>query len=166
MASLAIREKVFFGSGGARCAAWHYRGTNGACLVMAGGLAVTKEPGTDRFAEWFHEAGYSVVAFDYRHLGESGGEPRHVLRLDEQLADWKAAIAFAATLPEVDPARVGAGGHSRMSAGHLIELSASHRVAGSERAADLFRWRHEGIPCGLSTPNASGNASPSVPRGH
>jgi hypothetical protein len=41
------REKVRFVSGDTECAAWHYPGTNGACVIMAGGFAVTKEPGTD-----------------------------------------------------------------------------------------------------------------------
>jgi predicted alpha/beta hydrolase len=67
------REKVHLRSGKTTCAAWHYPGTNGAYVIMAGGLAVTKEPGTDRFATRFHEAGFTVLAFDYRHLGESGG---------------------------------------------------------------------------------------------
>jgi len=70
------RLKVWFDSGGAECAAWHYAGTNGACVVMAGGAGVTKEPGTDRFAARFHAAGFSVLAFDHRHIGESGGTPR------------------------------------------------------------------------------------------
>ncbi len=43
----AQREKVHFLSGDAEWAAWHYRGTNAACVLMAGGGAVTKEPGTD-----------------------------------------------------------------------------------------------------------------------
>src|ERR1700733_13657032 len=73
------REKVWFGSGGTECAGWHYRGANGGCVIMAGGFAVTKEPGTDLFAKRFHEAGFSVLAFDYRHLGESGGQPRQVV---------------------------------------------------------------------------------------
>lgn len=67
----ADRTKVHFVSDGVRCAAWHYPGTNGACVIMAGGLAVTKEPGTDRFARRFNQAGYTVLAFDYR-----GGEER------------------------------------------------------------------------------------------
>ncbi len=50
------REKVRFPSGGTTCAAWHYPGTNGACVIMAAGLAVTKEPGTDPFAERFAQA--------------------------------------------------------------------------------------------------------------
>jgi pimeloyl-ACP methyl ester carboxylesterase len=51
------REKVWFDSGGTRCAAWHYPGRNGACVIMAGGFAVTKEPGTDLFAKRFHDPG-------------------------------------------------------------------------------------------------------------
>jgi predicted alpha/beta hydrolase len=60
------REKIWFASGDAKCAAWHYPGANDACVIMAGGFAVTKEPGTDMFARRFHEAGFSVLAFDYR----------------------------------------------------------------------------------------------------
>jgi uncharacterized protein len=83
----AGRLKVHFASGDATCAAWHYPGTNSACVIMAGGLAVAKEPGTDRFARRFHDAGFTVLAFDYRHLGESGGQPRQVVRIGEQLDD-------------------------------------------------------------------------------
>ena len=66
---LTEREKVRFISGDTECAAWHYPGTSGACVIMAGGGAVTKEPGTDLFAKRFHEAGFAVLAFDYRRLG-------------------------------------------------------------------------------------------------
>src|SRR5436305_11506788 len=83
------RQKIRFASGDTECAAWHYPGTNGACVVMTGGFAVTKEPGTDMFARRFADAGFTVLAFDYRHLGESGGHPRQVQRVGEQLADWR-----------------------------------------------------------------------------
>jgi hypothetical protein len=56
------REKVRFAVGGTECVAWHYPGTNGACVIMAGGFAVTKEPGTDLFAKRFWDS------FLRRHL--------------------------------------------------------------------------------------------------
>jgi uncharacterized protein len=56
--------------------AWHYPGCNGACVITAAGLGVTKEPGTDPLTALSRDHGYSVLAFDYRHLGESGGTPR------------------------------------------------------------------------------------------
>ncbi|WP_331500367.1 alpha/beta hydrolase [Nocardioides sp.] len=124
----AKRSKVWFSSGGVECAAWHYVGTNGACVVMAGGAGVTKEPGTDQFATRFHAAGFSVLAFDFRRFGESGGAPRQVLRVGEQLADWEAAVACAKALPEVDPLRVAVWGFST-SGGHVLRVGAGGRVA-------------------------------------
>jgi hypothetical protein len=41
------REKVEFRSGGERCVGWHYPGTNGGCVFMAGGVAVPKEPASE-----------------------------------------------------------------------------------------------------------------------
>jgi uncharacterized protein len=122
---LVDRGKVRFASGGTECAAWHYPGSNGACVVMAGGFALTKEPATDRFARRFHDAGFSVLAFEYRRLGESGGEPRLVVRIADELADWQAAIDYAATLPGVYPARIGIWGFSA-SGGHVFRVAARH----------------------------------------
>ncbi|MFI7386400.1 alpha/beta hydrolase [Streptomyces sp. NPDC049813] len=118
-----LREKVRFTSGDTTCAAWHYPGTNGGCVVMAGGTAVTKEPATDRFARRFNDAGFAVLAFDHRRFGESGGAPRQVVRFAEQRADWRAAIACARELPGVDPGGVCLWGFS-LGAGHLLQVAA------------------------------------------
>src|SRR5690348_11182625 len=137
------RQKIRFASGDTECAAWHYPGTNGGCVVMTGGFAVTKEPGTDLFARRFAEAGFSVLAFDYRHLGESGGQPRQVQRVGEQLADWRAAIGCARTLPGVDPARVAIWSFSAPG-GHVFRIAA----------------RDPGLAAAIAqTPNADGLAA-------
>jgi pimeloyl-ACP methyl ester carboxylesterase len=125
MRGSAERDKVRFASGDTECVAWHYAGTNGACVVMAGGTAVTKEPGTDRFARHFHDAGFSVLAFDYRHFGESGATPRQVVRIGEQLADWRAALEFAASRPEVDPTHIALWGFS-LAGGHVVRVAADN----------------------------------------
>ena len=122
------RLPVGFQSGGSHCAAWHYPGDNGACIVMAPGGGVTKEPGTDRFAARFQEAGFSVLAFDFRHFGGSEGRPRQVIRPRAQLEDLKAAIDYAATLPEVVPNRIAAWGFS-LAGGHVMRLAASVKLA-------------------------------------
>jgi fermentation-respiration switch protein FrsA (DUF1100 family) len=106
------RQRIDLPSGDASCAAWHYPGDNGACLVMGPGLAVAKEPATDPFAPRFQAAGFTVLAFDYRRFGESGGEPRQVMRIGDQQADLRAAIAYARALPGVDPRRVALWGFS------------------------------------------------------
>ena len=132
---VAQRERIAFRSGTDECAAWHYPGSNGACVVMAGGAGVTKEPATDRFAARFQAARYSVLAFDHRHLGESGGTPRQVVRIGEQLADWEAALDCAASLPGVDSGKIAGWGFS-FAAGHLLHLAA--RPAGQHRLAAVI----------------------------
>lgn len=117
------RQAVSFTVAGKRLAAWYYPGTDGSCVVMAGGFAVTKEPATDLFAARFNEAGFGVLAFDYRRLGESEGEPRQVVRVNEQLADWQAAIEYAGTLPGVAADRVAVWGFSA-TGGHIFKVAA------------------------------------------
>jgi uncharacterized protein len=104
MTVLTERKKVRFISGDTECAAWHY---------------------PNLFAKRFHEAGFAVLPFDYRRLGESGGQPRQVIRIREQLTDWQAAIAFAAGLPGVDPARLAIWGFS-LSGGHVFRVAADN----------------------------------------
>lgn len=144
------REKVRFVSGDAECVGWHYPGSNGGCVVMAGGFGVTKEPGTDLFAERFQRAGFAVLTFDYRRLGESGGEPRQVARVGEQLADWQAAIDFAATLPGVDPTKVAIWAFS-LSGGYIFPIAAQN----PQLAAAIAQ-----------TPNADGPAATRNAAGH
>ncbi|ARH89357.1 alpha/beta hydrolase [Streptomyces sp. MOE7] len=125
MPAFKQREKVRFVSGDTSCAAWHYPGSNGGCVIMAGGTSVTKEPASDLFAARFHDAGFAVLAFDHRRFGESGGAPRQIVRFDEQVADWHAAIVCAAGLPDVDPDRIAVWGFS-LAGGHVFRVAADH----------------------------------------
>lgn len=121
-----MREDAEFLSHGDRCAAWVYRpdGDRGSApvIVMAHGFACIRDLRLPAYAERFRDAGFVVVVFDYRHFGASGGEPRQLLDIGRQLEDWRAALAFARTLPGVDPERVIAWGTS-FSGGHVITLA-------------------------------------------
>jgi uncharacterized protein len=145
-------QQVRFASGDTECAAWHSPGTNGACVVMAAGFGVTREPGTTPFAEPFAAAGFTVLAFDHRGFGDSGGHPRQVAGIRAQLADWRAAIGFAAELPGVDPARIAIWGFS-LAGGHVLRLAAEHpgiaaaiaqtpTVDGPAAARNAMRFQH------------------------
>lgn len=90
-------------------------------IVMAHGLGGTKSMRLGAFAERFVCAGYACLVFDYRHFGDSEGHPRQLLDIDRQLADWKAAVAFARRLSEVD--RVILWGTS-FSGGHVLAIAA------------------------------------------
>ncbi len=152
----STREKVHFRSGKEQCAAWHYPGTNGACVVMAGGLAVAKEPGTDRFAERFNQAGFSVLAFDFRRLGESGGSPRQVVHVGEQQDDFLAAVEVARTLPYVDPSRVAVWGFS-LSGGHVFPVASRDKGLGAAIAVSALADGPASAPNGFrhTTPLSS-----------
>lgn len=117
------RRHIAFDSRGERCEAWFYPGSNGGCLVMAAGLAVTKEPGTDRIATAVNRAGFSVLAFDYRRLGGSSGQPRQYIRLRDQLDDWHSALQCAQEQTEVDGSRIAIWGFS-LSGGHVFRVAA------------------------------------------
>jgi fermentation-respiration switch protein FrsA (DUF1100 family) len=126
-----MREDLTFDSGGERCAAWLYRPATAKprvpVVVMAHGFSAVREQRLDAYAERFVAAGMAVLLFDYRHFGASGGEPRQLLDIDRQLADWKAAVAFARAQPGIDAARVAIAGSS-FSGGHV------HRIAAQDRS--------------------------------
>jgi uncharacterized protein len=120
------REEVRFRSGGDECAAVLVRPATAEpapCIVLGHGFGALKEGGPARVAERYAAAGYAGLAFDYRHFGESGGEPRQLLDIGRQLDDWRAAIAFARTLEGVDPDRIGLWGSS-FAGGHVVAVAA------------------------------------------
>src|SRR3954468_16610609 len=101
-----MRRDLTFPSGGEDCAASLFEaGTDAGppwpCVVLAHGFGGTREVRLDAYAERFAAAGVAALVFDYRHFGASGGRPRQLLDIGRQLADWRAAIAFARALPEV-----------------------------------------------------------------
>ncbi|VFB01266.1 alpha/beta hydrolase [Nocardia cyriacigeorgica] len=129
-ATVAIhRRDVEFVSGGVPCAAWLYT-TPGASeprpmVIMGHGLGAVREMRLAAFAERFAANGWSVLVFDYRHLGASGGQPRQLLDIGRQLADWQAALAFARTLPEVDVERIALWGTS-FGGGHVLQVGSGN----------------------------------------
>lgn len=118
------REDVTFGSGDDTCAGWFYPSTeSGAPVVVLGiGLGSVKEMGLDGYARAFQSAGFAALAFDYRSFGASGGWPRQVIDVRDQLDDWRAAIELARSCPGVDPERVVVWGTS-FGGGHAISLA-------------------------------------------
>lgn len=127
------RRDVTFPAGDGTCAAWLYLPDGAAgpqpVVVMAHGLGAVKEMRLDAFAEKFVAAGFACLVFDYRHFGGSSGEPRQLLDIDTQVADWHAALAFVRSQPEFDPERIALWGTS-FGGGHAIRIAAEDgRVA-------------------------------------
>ena len=125
----ALRREVAFLSDRVTCRAWAYEPDAALqrplpCIVMAHGLSGTRNASLEPYAERFASAGFNVVLFDYRYLGDSDGEPRQLISIPRQLEDWKSAIAFARSMPGVDPERIALWGSS-LSGGHVV-VAAAH----------------------------------------
>ena len=128
--TLPARRDVYFPCGEERCHAWLYlpgasspEGARPPVIVMAHGLGAVKTLRLAAFAERFQAAGYASLVFDYRYFGDSDGEPRELLSIRRQREDWRAAVGFARTLPEVDGGRVVLWGTS-FGGGHAIATAA------------------------------------------
>ncbi len=114
------------------CAAWFYPApgerSTAPAVVMAHGLSGTRRDRLGAFAERFAAAGFAALVFDHRGFGDSGGEP-DVFDPARQLEDWRAAIAFARSLPEVDPERVATFGSSMGGGNALAAAAEDPRIA-------------------------------------
>lgn len=124
-----MRREVTFPSKGMSCKGWLYvpeslpAGRRAPAIVMAHGFSAVKEMFLPSFAEYFVAAGMVVLAFDYRYLGESEGEPRGQVLPWEQQEDYRNAITWLAQQPEVDAGRIGIWGTS-YSGGHVLHVGA------------------------------------------
>jgi len=118
---------------------------------MAHGFSAVREQRLDDYAERFAAAGLAVLAFDYRHFGASSGEPRQLLDIRRQLADWRAAVGFARGLDGIDAGRIALWGSS-FSGGHVV-----HVAAGDERVAAVVSQAP--FTDGLSAIRAGGAAA-------
>jgi dienelactone hydrolase len=94
-------------------------------LVMAMGIGGVKAAGTlPPFAEHFQARGFASVIFDYRYWGDSEGSPRHLLRVDHQLQDYRTVLRWASRHDELGRAPLFAWGTS-FGGLHAVAAAAS-----------------------------------------
>ena len=128
---MRVRSEVRFSAGdGVELGAWLYlpKSDTHRCpaITMAHGYAGVKEHGITRFAEAFADAGFVVLLHDHRTFGVSGGDPRQDVDPWRQLVDWRRAISYLESRPEVDSKRIGLWGTS-YAGGHALVLGATDR---------------------------------------
>jgi pimeloyl-ACP methyl ester carboxylesterase len=150
------RSELTFPSGDDRCAAWLFRPPGDVAssddprpvVVLAHGLSGTRRDRLGPFAERFAQARFLALAFDHRGFGDSGGEPDRFAP-SRQLADWRAAIACARSLPGADPERIVTFGSSMGGGNALAAAAADPRVAAAISQVpflDLLRQAHRPAP--------------------
>src|SRR2546430_10431149 len=106
---------------------------------MAHGFSAVKEMYLDSFAEVFAAAGLNVLVFDNRCFGASDGEPRQEIDPWAQVRDYRDAITYLHTLPEVDPGRIGIWGSSYSGGPVLVVAAIDRRVHGAGRPVPPLR---------------------------
>jgi cephalosporin-C deacetylase-like acetyl esterase len=124
------RDVEFSVEGGDRLRGWFFVPSNRSAKLpavsMAHGYAGVKEHGLERFARAFADAGFVTLVHDHRSFGASDGAIRHDIDPWRQIADWRRAISFLESQPEVDATRIGVWGTS-YAGGHVLVLGATDR---------------------------------------
>jgi uncharacterized protein len=126
------REKVEFLSDGLKIVGNLFKPDNFKegdvlpAVIVAGPMTGVKEQVAGLWAERLAKAGFLTLAFDHRNFGESEGTPRQHEDPAKKIEDLKNAISFLASLPEVDPSKIGACGIS-MGGGYVLQLAAWDR---------------------------------------
>ena len=121
-----IRQDVAFFSRTDRCHAWHYLPESvddAPLVVMAHGFGAEKAFRLPALAERFARRGMAVLLFDYRHFGQSDGQPRQLICHRRQLEDWQSAVTYARTFLGTDLGRIALWGTS-FGAGHALVTAA------------------------------------------
>lgn len=142
------RQDLQFNSGSDACAAWLYQTSDGPqetpIVVMAHGLSGTRRDRLGVFARRFAAAGIAALVFDHRGFGDSAGAP-DLFQPARQLEDWRAAIAFVRSLPNVDVQRVATFGSSMGGGNALAAAAEDRRVAAAISQVpflDIWRQSH------------------------
>ena len=122
-----MRQDIEFDAEGVTLRGWLYLPDGAAgpvpSIVMAHGFSAVKEMYLDAFAEAFAASGLGALVFDNRNFGASDGQPRQEIDPWAQVRDYRHAITWAQTRPEVDAGRIGVWGSS-YSGGHVLVLGA------------------------------------------
>jgi len=125
-----VRRDVEFDAEGVTLRGWLYLPDEARnpvpTIVMAHGFSAVKEMYLDRYAEVFAEAGLGALVYDNRNFGASDGHVRQEIDPWQQVRDYRHAITYAESLPEVDGDRIGVWGSS-YSGGHVLVLGAIDR---------------------------------------
>ena len=129
-----MQQKIIFKSKGLNCSGLFYLPDNYSAtddvklpaIAMAHGMGTTKEVGLPQFAERFADAGFAVLIFDFRNLGESEGTPRGQIFAEDQQEDYRNAITWLQLQSQIDPERIGVWGFS-FSGGHVLQIAAFDR---------------------------------------
>lgn len=125
--------RLTFRSDGTRCAGRLYRPdrpSNPPLVVLAGGPVAADGRPLTPYAERLAAAGYAAFYFDFRHTGDSDGDPRNLVSPARQRADWEAALAGLRGRGDVATDRTVLWGVGLAGDGALAAAADDPRISG------------------------------------
>jgi uncharacterized protein len=139
-------EKITFKSCGLKCAADLFlpdkRKAKYAAVVMGAGFNSIRE-GLISNAMYLTKAGYAALTVDYRHFGESEGEPRGQLFPLDEVEDYRNAVSYLQTRQDINADRIGIWGVS-FGGGIVLQVAAFDRriraVVSQSPIVSGFKW--------------------------
>ena len=125
--------RLTFRSGGTRCVGRLYRPdrpSSPPLVVLAGGPVASGGRPLAPYAERLAAAGYTAFYFDFRHTGDSDGDPRNLVSPARQRVDWAAALAGLRGRGDVATDRTVLWGIGLAGDGALATAADDPRIAG------------------------------------
>ncbi len=111
-------------------------------VVVTGAWTSVQEQMPANYAREMAERGFAAFTFDFRGWGKSGDLPGHVRYVESpeaKTSDIRAAFAFVATLPEVNPAQIHGLGICA-SAGYMVDAVSGNPLV--QRIGLVAPWLH------------------------
>jgi uncharacterized protein len=93
-------------------------------VVVAQRFSAIEEMYLDQYAQAFADRGLAALVYDHRNFGSSDGQPRQEIDPWAPVRDYRTAITYAVTRPEVGADRIGVWGTS-LSGGHALVIAPS-----------------------------------------
>src|SRR6516225_4101978 len=105
------RELIAFKSDGSEIKGHFYKPDSAKppypCVVMGGGWCYVKELIQPEYANFFVKAGIAALTFDYRHFGDSAGQPRQHIDPWQQCDDIINAVTYVSLRSDLDSNCIG-----------------------------------------------------------
>jgi pimeloyl-ACP methyl ester carboxylesterase len=130
---LQSREDVSFLVDGMTVRGWLYKPQSAGpvpCIVLSTGLGGTKDAILENYALRFVAAGWAALTYDYRHFGDSEGQPRQLVDVNGQLDDLRSAVAYVRGRPEINPEKIVLWGTSAGGGYGIVVAAEDPRIAG------------------------------------
>jgi len=100
------------------------------CIILCNGFGGTKDIVLEKYALGFVAEGFGALALEYRHFGESDGDPRQIFSFRKQEEDIRASIAYVRSEERFNPDQIIIWGTSAGGVYGINMAAEDHGIAG------------------------------------